>query len=198
MAAAQPPASAGSYPVRFDVAHAERLSRWLIFVKFILAIPHFVILYALQIVHRVLSLIAFFAIIFTKEYPEGIFKFNVGILRWQANVTAYALFMRDEYPPFSFDAGLYPVTLEIDYPHELRRFAPLYKWLLAIPHYIALIFLGIAALVVTVIAFFAILFTGAYPEAMQRFVVGVSRWSQRVTAYVLFMRDEYPPFSLDA
>jgi hypothetical protein len=104
--------------------------------------------------------------------------------------------MRDEYPPFSWDAGQYPVTFEVDYPPELNRWLPLVKWLLAVPHYVALLFLGLAALVVWLIAFFAILFTATYPRGMFDFIVGVLRWGNRVNAYVYFMRDEYPPFSL--
>jgi hypothetical protein len=195
MATMAPPADS-SYPVRFDVAYPENLSRGLIFIKWLLAIPHFVIIYALNIVFEVLTFIAFFAILFTTKYPEGLFKFNVGIRRWQANVTAYLMLMRDEYPPFSFDPGQYPVTLEIDYPENLKRFAPLYKWLLAIPHLIVLGVLGIVAFLGIFVAWFAILFTGKFPKGIFDFVVGVQRWNTRVTAYVLFMRDEYPPFSL--
>ncbi len=195
MATMAPPADS-SYPVRFDIAYPENLSRLLIFIKWLLAIPHFVIIYALNIVFEVLTFIAFFAILFTAKYPEGLFKFNVGIRRWQANVTAYVMLMRDEYPPFSFDPGQYAVTLEIDYPENLKRFAPLYKWLLAIPHLIVLGVLGIVAFLGIFVAWFAILFTGKFPKGIFDFVVGVQRWNTRVTAYVLFMRDEYPPFSL--
>lgn len=102
------------YPVRFDVEYPENLSRWLIFVKWLLAIPHFIILNALLAVVSVIIVIAFFAILFTKKYPKGLFDFAVGVLRWQANVTAYVGLMRDEYPPFSWDAGKYPVTFEVD------------------------------------------------------------------------------------
>jgi hypothetical protein len=172
MATMAPPGDS-SYPVRFDVAHPENLSRGLIFIKWLLAIPHFVIIYALNIVFEVLTFIAFFAILFTTKYPEGLFKFNVGIRRWQANVTAYLMLMRDEYPPFSFDPGQYPVTLEIDYPENLKRFAPLYKWLLAIPHLIVLGVLGIVAFLGIFVAWFAILFTGKFPKGIFDFVVGV-------------------------
>jgi hypothetical protein len=120
----------------------------------------------------------------------------VNVYRWNQNATAYAALLRDEYPPFSWDAGQYPVTFEIDYPEQLNRWLPLVKWLLAVPHYIVLIVLLVAALVVWIVAWFAILLTGSFPRGMFDFVVGVIRWNQRVNAYVLFMRDEYPPFSL--
>jgi len=184
------------YPLRLDVEYPEQLNRWLVLVKWLLAIPHILIVYALVNVASIIHLIAFFAILFTTKYPQSLFEFVVNIYRWQANLYAYLGLMRDEYPPFSWEPGQYPVTFEIDYPQELNRWMPLVKWLLAFPHYIALFFLGIAALVVWLIAFFAILFTATYPRGMFDFIVGVLRWGNRVNAYVYFMRDEYPPFSL--
>jgi hypothetical protein len=188
---------AAAYPVRFDVEYPEELSRWLIFVKWLLAIPHFIILWALGIAAGVMGFIAFFAILFSKRYPRGLFDFVVNVNRWSANVDAYTSFLRDEYPPFSWEPGQYAVTYEVDYPEELSRWLPLVKWwLLAIPHYIVLFFLGIAAFVVWVIAFFAILFTKRFPRGLFDFIVGFRRWEYRVNAYVYLMRDEYPPFSL--
>jgi hypothetical protein len=184
------------FPLRLDVEYPEQLNRWLPLVKWLLAIPHILIVYALVNVASVIHLIAFFAILFTTKYPQPLFEFVVNIYRWQANLYAYLGLMRDEYPPFSWEPGQYPVTFEVAYPPELNRWMPLVKWLLAFPHYVALFFLGIAALVVWVIAFFAILFTATYPRGMFDFVVGVLRWGNRVNAYVYFMRDEYPPFSL--
>jgi uncharacterized protein DUF4389 len=197
---APPPAppAAGEYPVRFDVEYPERLSRWKPLVKWILAIPHFIIVYLLQAVARILVIIAFFSILFTKKWPRGLFDFTVQIERWTANMAAYALLLqRDEYPPFSGEPGEYPVTLEIDYDVNLSRWQIFVKWLLAIPHLIVLLFLELAASVVVLIAFFAILFTGRYPRGMFDFVVGVTRWYWRVDAYAfLLMTDRYPPFSL--
>ena len=121
---APPPAppAAADYPVRFDVEYPERLSRWKIFLKWLFAIPHFIIVYLLQIVAGVLVLIGFFAILFTKRWPRGMFDFMVQIQRWTVNVTVYALtLMRDEYPPFSGDEGEYPVRLEVDYDEDLSR-----------------------------------------------------------------------------
>ena len=200
MEATTPPAAAATagYPVSFDVEYPERLSRWKIFVKWLLAIPHFIVLYLLGIVLGVMVIIAFFAILFTKKWPRGMFDFAVQIQRWISNVAAYALLLqRDEYPPFSGDSGEYPVAYDIDYDDNLSRWQIFLKWLFAIPHYIVLIFLAIAAYVVVTIAFFAILFTARYPRGMFDFVVGVARWYQRVHAYsYLLMTDRYPPFSL--
>src|SRR3990172_6220185 len=171
------------YPLRFDVDYPEQLSLWLIFVKWLLAIPHFLILSALGSVTSVITYIAFFAILFTGRYPRGLFDFVVNIYRWQENVLAYYALFRDEYPPFSWEPGKYPVTFEVDYPEGLSRWLIFVKWLLAIPHYIVLLFLGLAMYVVLVIAWFAILFTGRFPNGMFDFVVGVLRWNYRIGAY---------------
>jgi len=190
-------AGAPGYPLRFDIEYPEQLSRWLIFVKWLLAIPHFLILYALSAVANIITFIAFFAILFTGRYPRGLFDFVVNIYRWQENVFAYYALFRDEYPPFSWEAGKYPVTFQVDYPESLSRWLIFVKWLLAIPHLIVLLFLYVAALVVWVIVWFAILFTGRFPRGLFDFLVGVSRWSLRVNAYaLLLLRDDYPPFSL--
>jgi hypothetical protein len=185
-----------SYPLTYHVEYPQELSRWLIFVKGLLAIPHFLILYALQTVALVIIFIAFFAILFTKRFPREMFAFVVNIDRWNVNVSAYAGLMRDEYPPFSWEAGRYPVTYDVEYPDELSRWLPLVKWLLAIPHYLVLVVLGLGALGALIIAWFAILFTKRFPESLFRFVVGVNRYAQRVVAYAYLLRDEYPPFSL--
>jgi hypothetical protein len=198
--AVPPPAPAGpsDYPVRFDVEYPERLSRWKIFVKWLLAIPHFIVVYLLQIVNSLMVFIAFFAILFTRKWPRGMFDFSVQIQRWTANVLAYSLLLlRDEYPPFSGDSGEYPLVLEVEYREDLSRWMIFVKWLLALPHVIILSFLSIAAFFVVVIAWFAILFTGRYPRGMFDFVVGTYRWLARVSAYSSWlMTDRYPPFSL--
>jgi hypothetical protein len=126
------------------------------------------------------------------------FDFAIQIQRWTFNTYAYALLLlRDEYPPFSGDAGQYPLTLEVEYREDLSRWQIFLKWLFAIPHLIVLTFLAIAAYVVVIIAFFAILFTGRYPRGMFDFVVGTIRWWIRVSAYAVWlMTDRYPPFSL--
>lgn len=189
--------TAATYPVTFDVEYPQELSRWLIFVKWLLAFPHYLILYGLQIAGSAIAFIAFFAILFTERYPRELFGFVVNIQRWAANVNAYTGLMRDEYPPFSWESDKYLVTYDVEYPERLSRWLIFVKWLLAIPHIIVLILLAIVAAVVHFIAFFAILFTKQYPESLFRFVVGVQRWGLRVNAYVYLMRDEYPPFSME-
>jgi hypothetical protein len=200
MEASSPPvaSAAADYPARYDLEYPERLSRWKIFLKWLFAIPHFIIVYLLQIVGGVMTFIAFFAILFTKKWPKGMFDFMVQIQRWTTNVFVYGVTLqRDEYPPFSGDAGEYPLQLEIDYDENLSRWMIFVKWLLVIPHLIVLAFLLLAAYVVVFIAFFAILFTARYPRGLFDFVVGVSRWTLRVNAYAQWlMTDRYPPFSL--
>lgn len=187
-------AAVEGYPVEFDVEYPERLSRWLIFVKWLLVIPHLVVLYFLQLALGVVTVIAFFAILFTEKYPRSMFDFAVGVRRWQANVTAYYSLLRDEYPPFTVDPGKYPVHYAVAYPERLNRWMPLVKWLLVIPHIVVLALVVTVLSFVLIIAFFAILFTARFPEGLFGFTVGAYRWTERVNAYALLMTDEYPPF----
>src|SRR6185503_15351504 len=124
MEAASPPVAtaAADYPARFDVEYPEHLSRWKIFVKWLFAIPQFIIVYLLQAVNSVIIFIAFFAVLFTKKWPRGMFDFSLQIQRWTFNTYAYALvLLRDEYPPFTGEAGQYPLTLEVEYREDLSR-----------------------------------------------------------------------------
>jgi hypothetical protein len=138
-------------------------------------------------------------ILFRQKYPRWWFDWNLQLMRFQARVGAYFALMSDVYP--STDDEQY-VHLDFPYPdanQDLNRWLPLVKWLLAIPHYIVLFALGIAALVAMIIAWFAILFTGRYPQGLFHFVEGVFRWANRVVAYaIVLVTDRYPPFSLSA
>jgi hypothetical protein len=146
----------------------------------------------------VLVFIAFFAVLFTKKWPRALFDFALQIQRWTYNTYIYAVTLqRDEYPPFTGEAGQYPVTLDVEYDENLSRWMIFVKWLLALPHYIVLAVLGIGVAFAWLIAFFAILFTARYPRGLFDFVTGTIRWAIRVTAYAFwFMTDRYPPFSL--
>jgi len=141
-----------------------------------------------------ISVVAWFAIVFTGRYPRGLWNLARMYMGWRANVMAYAALLRDEYPPFG--EGPYPVTFEVDYPEQSNRWSVALRLILVIPQVIVLFFVLLAWLVSAVIAWFAILFTGRYPEGLYTFGVGVQRWTLRVQAYLFLMRDEYPPFSL--
>jgi hypothetical protein len=188
--------AAAEYPLRFEVQHPEGGNRFMILIRWLLALPHIAIISVLESLSGILTVIAFFAILFTKRYPDGMFKLAAGIQRWTENTWAYVLF-HDRYPPFSFDDGEYPpVRYTVDRREEYSRWLPLIKWLLAIPHYLILFFLYIAAFFAYLWTIVAVLVTGRYPEGAFNFLVGVARWGARVTAYVELMVDEYPPFSL--
>ncbi len=184
-----------SYPVRLDIEYPDHLSRLLIFVKWLLAIPHFIALFFLGIGAYVVLIISWFAVIITGAYPEGMFNYMVGVLRWAARVQAYVFLMTDAYPPFSLeDDPNYPVRVEIDYPQHIARWRPLIAWLLVIPAAIAAWLILIAAEVCVFLAWFAILITGRYPEGMFNVVLIAHRWSLRVGTYLYWMEEPYPPF----
>lgn len=189
-------------PVTLELDAPLAVARWRPLVHWLLAIPQLVVLYALQLALNVLTLVAFFTVLFTAGIPRGMFDFMVMVYRYQWRVTSYVSWMRESYPPFDFaaasqDPGNDPAKLEIVYPARLNRLLPFVKWFLALPHYVVLLFLGIAAFVALILAFFAVLFTGRWPEGMRRFVVGVTRWSTRVQVYIGLLTDQYPPFSLE-
>jgi hypothetical protein len=196
-----PAMTPSTFPLQLDLDAPDKIARWRPLVHWLLIIPQLVVLYVLAIVQRVVFIISFFAILFTGEMPEGLFGFNTMVLRYQWRVMSFAMFMRESYPEFAFpaeaaDPGTEPATLSAQAAPKLSRGLIFIKWLLAVPHYIVLLILGIAAYVVVIIAFFVVIITGAWPSGMRDFVVGVMRWSSRVSAYILLMTDQYPPFSL--
>jgi hypothetical protein len=209
------------YPVRVSAALDQPLSRWLWLVKWILAIPHYIVLAFLWIAFVLLSIVAFFAILFTGRYPRAIFDFNVGVLRWTWRVQyyTYGALATDRYPPFSLaEKADYPARLDVAYPQQLSRGLVLVMWwLLAIPHYLIVgLFVGGgswlavqagtdntnwggAGLIglLTIIAGVVLAITGRYPQSIFDFVLGMNRWVLRVAAYAGLMTDRYPPFRLD-
>jgi hypothetical protein len=183
------------YPVRFDVEYPDGLSRLLIFVKWLLAIPHYIALIFLAIGAYVVLIISWFAVIITGQYPAGMFNYMAGVIRWNARVQAYVFLMTDKYPPFSLaDDPSYPVHVEIDYPPKIARWRPLLAWLLAIPALIGAWLILIAAEVCVFIAWFAILITGRFPQGMFNVVLIGFRWALRSATYAYWMTEPYPPF----
>jgi hypothetical protein len=212
------------YPVRVDAA-LDPPSRWLWLVKWLLLIPHYVVLFFLWVAFVVVTVIAFFAILFTGRYPRSLFDFNLGVMRWSWRVEyyGYSALATDRYPPFTLDeVPDYPAHLDVAYPERLSRGLIFVKWLLAIPHFLVLaVFVGgglwlgtrggatddawdngtsagvsLVGLLVFIAAI-VLLFTGRYPRPIYDFVMGMDRWALRVGPYVALMTDRYPPFRLD-
>jgi hypothetical protein len=212
------------YPVRVDASREPSASRGLWLVKWLLLIPHFVVLFFLWVAFLAVSVIAFFAILITARYPRALFDFNVGVLRWtwRVHYYGYGALGTDRYPPFTLaDVTDYPAHLDVAYPERLSRGLVLVKWwLLAIPQYIVVSILvggglylgsrtttdngwnggvefgGLVGLLV-LIAGIVLLFTARYPKPLYDLVLGMDRWSLRVAAYAGLMTDRYPPFRLD-
>jgi hypothetical protein len=204
-------------PVTLTGVQDVGLSRWMWLVKWLLAVPHFVVLALLWLVFSVLTLVAFFAILVTGRYPRSLFDLDVGILRWSWRVQFYATSAlgTDRYPPFSLGASAaYPADLDVAYPERLSRGLVLVKsWLLALPHLIVVSILAgawqvgsddgfqvtVGGLIgaLTLAAGLMLLFAGRYPAPLFDLVVGLNRWVYRVIAYVALMTDDYPPFRLD-
>lgn len=187
-----------AHPVVFDVAYPARLSRIRIFFKLLLAIPHLIVVYLLFLPLSLLTFLAWFGILFTGRYPKSFFEFTSGVLRWSGNVGAYCALLRDEYPPFSWEPGDYPLTLDIPRAPRQSRFRLFIRVFSIWPNYVALYFVQIAWFFTTFVSWWAILITGRYPRGLFSFSVGVMRWWQRQAAYLYLLRDEYPPYSINA
>jgi len=205
--------ASNGYPVSLSVDYPEKLNRLTTFFRIFTVIPIFIILGLLTggqsqgggdggwsyqyATAGVVVLPLVLMLLFRKKYPRWWFDWNIALIKFSTRVEAYLALLRDEYPSTDEDQA---VHIEIPYPDaskDLKSGLPLVKWFLAIPHYIVLFFLGIAAIVSIIIAWFAILFTGRYPKGLFDFVVGVFRWCLRVAAYAfLLTTDRYPPFSL--
>ena len=212
------------YPSSLSGLLDPQLSRGLWLVKWLLAIPHFVVLFFLWFAVSITTIIAGVAILFTGRYPHSLFNFSVGVLRWNWRVTfyAYSALATDKYPPFTLASADYPADFQVDYPQQLSHGLVLVKWwLLALPHLlIVAIFSGAAWSmanlsedtwssdysravgfsllgILVLIAAVMLLFTGRYQRALFDLIMGINRWIYRVATYVLLLRDEYPPFRLD-
>jgi hypothetical protein len=208
-------------PVRLEGRLDDRLSRWLWLVKWLLLLPHLVVLAVLGLGFVLATVAAFFAILVTGRHPRGLFDFKVGVMRWGWRVAfyGYSALGTDRYPPFTLaDVPDYPARLHVERPGELSRGLVLVKWwLLALPHYLVLSLFAGGALglggggdawswssgvgligLLVVVAGVALLVTGRYLGGVFDLVMGMNRWTNRVVAYAALMTDAYPPFRLDA
>ena len=195
-------AAAAPYPAQLEL-HADRdINRWRPLVQWLLAVPQLMVAQVLSSLRNVLTLISLFAVVFTKRIPRPLFGAIVMTYRYEWRVMSYALFLHANYPPFDFqpdatDDGADPRTaLTLVYPDELDRWKPLYKWFLAIPHYIVVLALAVAAIGAVIVGFFAVVITGTFPLGPRDFIVNVWRYGLRVQAYVGLLTDQYPPFVL--
>jgi len=203
-----------AYPVQFSVDYPDRpLNRATTAFRLIVGIPIFIVLgsvsgstwssswrnakYAMSGAGGLLFFGPLLLILFRQKYPRWWFDWNLQLQRFTNRVAIYVALMDDRYPSTDEEQSVHLEYVYPDVSRDLNRWLPLVKWFLAIPHFIALFFLYIASVVVVVIAWFAILFTGRYPRGMFDFVEGVTRWGVRVVAYAFtLVTDRYPPFSL--
>lgn len=197
------------YPVTIRGELTEPVSRWLFLVKWLLIIPHVIVLIFLWLGFAISWIITLVAILATGRYPRTLFDYNVGVLRWgwRVGFYSYQALGTDKYPPFTLEKrDDYPADLDVVYPEQLSRGLALVKWwLLAIPHYLILALLtggigyrfGGLQGILLLFAAIANLFTGKYPESLWNFIMGINRWQYRVAGYVSLMTDRYPPFSFD-
>src|ERR687884_686005 len=199
-------ANTSRYPLQLTGELSPRLSRGLWLVKWVLAIPHYIVLFFLWVAFVVVSMIAFFAILFTGRYPRGLFEFNVGVLRWTWRVGfySYSALGTDKYPPFTLrDVSDYPARLEVEYPQSLSRGLVLVKWwLLALPHYLIIgVFTGGAFAGYNQAEggnwWYRARLIGLLVLIAGALVLGMNRWVFRVGAYAAVMPAHYPPFRLD-
>ncbi len=185
------------YPVNLKIDYPESSDRLTALLRLILVIPIVIILGLISTYAETLSFAIAMMILFKEKYPKWWFDWNIGITKFAYRITAYVLLMRDEYPATDDDQS---VHLTIPYPdvkQDLKRWMPLVKWILVIPHAIALIFIFIGIILCTIFALFAILFTGKYPKSIFKFIEGFLRWTLRVSAFALLLTtDQYPPFRL--
>jgi Domain of unknown function (DUF4389) len=190
------------YPAQLEFRADREITRWRPLVQWLLAIPQLLVVNVLSTLRNVLALISLFTVVFTKKIPRPLFDAIVMTYRYEWRVMSYALFMHQDYPPFDFqpaatDDGADPHTmLSLTYPENLNRWKPLYKWFIAIPHYIVIVALVVVGVGAVLVGFFAVIFTGNFPLGPRDFIVNAWRYGLRVQAYVGLLTDQYPPFAL--
>lgn len=190
------------YPLGADVASLPTVERWRPLVNWLLVIPHTIWLGLLTLGSWFVAIVSWFAIVFTGRMPDTWSDYQVGVLRYQWRVNCYLYAWTDIYPSFTpiaghIDPGDYPAVLYSARTVKRNRLTVFLRAIMAIPHFIALYFVGIVAGIMFVVAWFAVLITGRWPEGMREFAIGYLRWQMRYSAYLFLVCDEYPPFSLE-
>jgi hypothetical protein len=195
-------ASDPSYPITAGFDAPLEVARWRVIGNYILAIPHLILLYVLGFLAELVAIVGWFAILFTGELPPGIGTFIAGVHRYQWRVVTYVLFLRESYPSFTLPSGYADpggdvAWLNIAPPQSYSRIAVLLRIIYAIPQLFFGFILAIGLYVAWIIAFFAVLFTGRWPEGLRKFVVGVEFWGIRFSAWYFLLADPYPPFNIN-
>ncbi|HEY7134288.1 MAG TPA: DUF4389 domain-containing protein [Acidimicrobiia bacterium] len=191
-----------TYPVQLDLTSDTRIARWRPLAQWLLAFPHLAVSSVLTSLRQLLTAISFVTVLFTKRIPRQVFDAIAMTYRYDWRSMSYVLALHDTYPPFDFqptagdDGETAHTTVNFTYPGEVSRWKPLYKWVLAVPHYVVMLTLAIASIFVIVFGVLAVLVSGSYPARARDFLVGVYRYGLRVQAYVGLLTDEYPPFSV--
>jgi uncharacterized protein DUF4389 len=193
------PIASGSYPLGLAVGSPATVERWRPLVNWVLVIPHEVWAFVLLLGAEILAFLGWFSILFTGRLPDSWSDYTVGVLRYQWRIASYLYAWTLEYPTFSpvpghIDPGDNPATLWCARAIERNRLTTFFRGLLVIPHLIVLSLFGIVASLALIAAWFAVLFTGRWPDGLKQFVLGFFRWQFRVTAYYLLLTDVYPPF----
>lgn len=191
--------------MKLSIVHQESYSRLELILRTLfgwiyIILPHFFVLFFIGLWGSILRFIAFWIVLFTGRYPESMFEYQTQLLRWQIRVNARISNLVDDYPSFGLTATDDNVSLEVPYPERVSRgllllrifFGVIY---VIIPHFFILFFRIIWGSILTFLAFFVVLFTKKFPESWHEFLVGTMRWNTRVTLYMWFMTDDYPPFS---
>ncbi|MDG2111230.1 MAG: DUF4389 domain-containing protein [Actinomycetota bacterium] len=191
-----------TFPMQFAVPDDNKVANWRPLAHWAMAIPHLIVAYVVSAVAAIVAFVAWFAILFTGRMPEGMANLIVMMLRYNARAGGYLLGLSETYPPFTFDTvgedpGDYDITLSVQSALEDRnRVTVLFRIIMMIPLVIVGYVWEIIAAIVAIVAWFAVLFTGVYPEGLRRITVGFMRFYNRMSVYGMLLTDEYPSFSL--
>ncbi|MCC6755613.1 MAG: DUF4389 domain-containing protein [Solirubrobacterales bacterium] len=186
------------YPVGVDAQLLPEYSRFMPLIKWLILLPHYVVLFFLAIGAMFVSFIAFFATLFTAKYPEGMWNYMVGFQRWALRVMAYNFLITDKYPPFTLEETADDtIQLQAEHPERVARWRPFFAWLIVIPYAIVASLVFLVSQICSIFAFFTILFTKRIPDGLFNVIRNGFTWNIRASFYGYWMSTEYPPFEWD-